>query len=100
VQTIDGYRCACDCGWMGVYCTAPVTIMPLIGPNGTLTSTTAGAAACVPGYAGGAAFYSIQVGPNTTLLHVSTCLPSTAFDTTLVLTSGCPAGPYTFAEMG
>jgi hypothetical protein len=99
-QNIDGYRCACDCGWLGFYCNATATITPLGGLNGTLTGSTAGAPDYVPGYAGGDAFYSITVPANTSLLHLSTCLLQTEFDTVLALTSTCPAATYTFAEMG
>jgi hypothetical protein len=85
---------------MGFYCTTNATITPLDGLNGTLTASTAGEPAFVPGYAGGDAFYSIDVPANTTLLHLSTCLLATEFDTVLALTSTCPAATYTFAEMG
>jgi hypothetical protein len=99
-QNIGGYRCACDCGWEGFYCNEEATITPLSGVNGTTTGTTAGAMAYVPGYSGGDAFYSLVVPAYTTLLHISTCLLATSFDTVLALTSVCPAGSYTLQEMG
>jgi hypothetical protein len=85
---------------MGFYCTVAATITPLSGVNGTVTGSTAGATAFIPGYSGGDAFYSLVVPSFTTLLHISTCLLSTTFDTVLALTSVCPAGPYTLQEMG